>query len=1361
MDFFRKFRQSLLEWNLFFPEEDEYDDDDGDEHLSFHIAEDQLQHQRISTRLYVLLLNSILFILLVFTLLQQQTKIITINQPSIEVYRQLQFEYSDTLNCPCSALTILYETFTNIQITFHQICSSIFVTEQWISSLFFSQNGLYLPIDFRTTGSSQFKLLRNFCKFAQTTTSDMIFDINKTQLISPILLLESQLDSQIQNTVELIKYNWAKLFINTLQLSILNTRTNKFMSALNTNYLNAAVNNGANRLPGWYRNSISWYLYNNTRTTICDCDNDYCQYPAGFYPMINDHDAFLYWYFKPQNYEILDVIEGFMISCTTMESLLGGTLECLYSLKCVAILKRYFPKLNQTIFNDDVLNKSWLTRYSLNTNINSLLEEFFIEEFSFEIDYNQYFQRCSPNSCTYSYTKRADFIYMITILLGFYGSLQTVLRKIIPFLIKWVLKRKQHSANQNNHEKKSLRRLLILLKTLKTRIFKLNLFKTTDRSPELIQQQRITTRLYLVLLIGSIFILILFTILNKQTTIFTNSFPSYEMYQYLRSKHSNEITCSCSEFQQISSLFVTLIPSFHSICLSPFIEDIWIRQLKANKVYVMLSIDWRVLSFNLFQTLRELCVYANNMINDALNKFNQRTLISLNLLDENYLTEQVTEISNEFIRSLENDFRLPIVINLLNNQIDQYFSESASNGGISFINTTENGSFQVNIIINGISNSGYLCYCTFDPSCEYSMFVGITIRTFIPGFVLRCSIIDSLFHSSLQCLYSNSCLIDILFVSLNETSTYAQYLPPLSKETLFYFNENSTINQLIEKSFIDHWIINISYEKYFQACHPNFCSYKYLHRNSLSYSITIVLSLYGGLSFVLHFLTPLIIKTIKSCCYQRRQRQTNIDEERTSMIRCFLNSIQNFLKSKLLNLTLFRTSDFGTNTDRQTANLLNRIATRMYLCSLTISLIILLLYNLIEARLITEVLENPPLSDTEQLLSKYVDTAICRCTQISTPLNQLLRIHINFHQICSSTFVSDQWREALTLGAANIRYMLNKSDYRFYISAHLQFLSGLCKQSITQANNSINKFLSNSFITSSLLSKFDFEIQISNLFKQTISNAPISFVRLLNLIRSVNDGNALTTVYGNNYQFVVSEQQLTASYSILTTKSIVYNETEQCDCGFKSTCVVPARFLLNESLKIKGFYMGCLPSETLLISTLECFYDINCINHLRTYLPTNYYKTYAEPLNVDNSKFEMNETINNLLKELFVEEWIISKNYQAYFHQCAPNVCSYTYVQRSKSIDSCLNDGQTLLLITFGCGTDDNSNVIPLNFTLTKSHFQYSISSSINSPINLVNKILNDRPTWHINALDHTENDLDGYMLLVNGNNNELFNLTL
>ena len=229
----------------------------------------------------------------------------------------------------------------------------------------------------------------------------------------------------------------------------------------------------------------------------------------------------------------------------------------------------------------------------------------------------------------------------------------------------------------------------------------------------------------------------------------------------------------------------------------------------------------------------------------------------------------------------------------------------------------------------------------------------------------------------------------------------------------------------------------------------------------------------------------------------------------------------------------------------------------------------------------------------------------------------------------------------------------------------------MCQLSHESINDSIDQFLLSTLVTADIIPENAFYARIATLVQQSKANAPITFARLLSIIQAMNHGNAIISAYGTNYQYIIPAN--ISSYRTPFGQAIIYSN--DCSCGLNTTCTTQATFLkMNTSdnqVQIKGFKMGCTPSESFLDSTLECFHDLSCINIIQQY--TNYRNKIdntenVAPLVLNESHFSVNATVKELANALFIEEWSTAINYSAYFEQCAPSLCSYIYVQQFDSI---------------------------------------------------------------------------------------------
>ncbi|CAF1562192.1 unnamed protein product [Adineta steineri] len=167
------------------------------------------------------------------------------------------------------------------------------------------------------------------------------------------------------------------------------------------------------------------------------------------------------------------------------------------------------------------------------------------------------------------------------------------------------------------------------------------------------------------------------------------------------------------------------------------------------------------------------------------------------------------------------------------------------------------------------------------------------------------------------------------------------------------------------------------------------------------------------------------------------------------------------------------------------------------------------------------------------------------------------------------------------------------------------------------------------------------------------------------MIRKTTQGNAFLSGQLTNYYLTITNGGVNVA-----TNSISYSD---CNCHLSSTCVNQFSIYKNDSgnvtlFDVPGLYIGCYVIEALLQSTLQCFYDQNCIDELQVYLTT------ASPMNATaldpslSSQYSENSTIENLLNSLMIEEWNSTQIYDRYYDECQPIECTYTIKTRNSII---------------------------------------------------------------------------------------------
>ncbi|CAF1400980.1 unnamed protein product [Rotaria sp. Silwood1] len=91
--------------------------------------------------------------------------------------------------------------------------------------------------------------------------------------------------------------------------------------------------------------------------------------------------------------------------------------------------------------------------------------------------------------------------------------------------------------------------------------------------------------------------------------------------------------------------------------------------------------------------------------------------------------------------------------------------------------------------------------------------------------------------------------------------------------------------------------------------------------------------------------------------------------------------------------------------------------------------------------------------------------------------------------------------------------------------------------------------------------------------------------------------------------------------------------------------------------KIPGMSHGCLPVNSILLSTLECFYNQKCLNRLLSLLSVTENFTVISELK--QNRYQSDTIIQTIVDNLMIEEWMIDISYKKYYNQCAPKSCTY------------------------------------------------------------------------------------------------------
>jgi hypothetical protein len=139
------------------------------------------------------------------------------------------------------------------------------------------------------------------------------------------------------------------------------------------------------------------------------------------------------------------LLPGLFVGCLPVDGLRMSTLECFFSSSCISSILthlEYYTQQDGSLptnfsqpsvlpFSIIALNNSKTSRFPTNTTIGTLIDEFFLEEYTNTTSYEDYVAGCAPTYCEYNYMTRNNILYVATSVLGLYGGLTVSFRFLI------------------------------------------------------------------------------------------------------------------------------------------------------------------------------------------------------------------------------------------------------------------------------------------------------------------------------------------------------------------------------------------------------------------------------------------------------------------------------------------------------------------------------------------------------------------------------------------------------------------------------------------------------------------------------------------------------------------------------------------------------------------------------------------------------------------------------------------------------------------------------------------------------------------------------------------------------------------
>jgi hypothetical protein len=205
-------------------------------------------------------------------------------------------------------------------------------------------------------------------------------------------------------------------------------------------------------------------------------------------------------------------------------------------------------------------------------------------------------------------------------------------------------------------------------------------------------------------------------------------------------------------------------------------------------------------------------------------------------------------------------------------------------------------------------------------------------------------------------------------------------------------------------------------------------------------------------------------------------------------------------------------------------------------------------------------------------------------------------------------------------------------------------------------NDSLTRFYLNQHISASVIPQQSFEAKINLSIDNFQSSLRSNFLSSLAMIRNTTQTNALLSGLKTN-----SILTLTLHNISVYIKERKYND---CSCAFSFACTQGSSIYKYPSRKplyeVPGFYTGCYVVESLLQSTLECFYDQQSIDELTSFFSSSPPMNVIA-LNASLSRYSKNSTIKELIDNLMIEQRYTFLIFEKYYNECLPIQCTATF----------------------------------------------------------------------------------------------------
>lgn len=417
-------------------------------------------------------------------------------------------------------------------------------------------------------------------------------------------------------------------------------------------------------------------------------------------------------------------------------------------------------------------------------------------------------------------------------------------------------------------------------------VITLNLFQSNPASedPNILRQQRYTTRTYLVLLLVTVLTIVVSTSIAGQTFYFKIDSPTLNDFIRLSRRYPLTLTCPCTQTAIDQGLVAYVEPHYHEICSSQYVLPEWIdlrfdEALSPIRYVQDIRYHWQTY----FQLLSTFCQMADRTMQDALLSFSRTKFVTTDALSVQSFGTRIDSIVAHFKRTVPQTFQRTLSFVRTNLEINQFITPINSmfrrgfshNFGILLAPANRQWPDKLDCIAL-VEATATVCFChstTLDPCYQSIVIYENNTRTPVPGMFQTWFPLHSVLLSTLECLYNETCLSQIQ--QLIHPAVNASNLNTLKRTS-----STLNISTLVDDLFIESWSNRSSFESYFNQCRPLTCQYTVHTRLNVIYVVTKIVGLIGGVNIVLQLFLPVLVKLALKFTRKNRGVETGMNERR-------------------------------------------------------------------------------------------------------------------------------------------------------------------------------------------------------------------------------------------------------------------------------------------------------------------------------------------------------------------------------------------------------------------------------------------------------------------------------------------------